>query len=74
MQFTAVFLKVKHGYVGFVEELPIVNSHGATLDEARRTLRKLVALVFDAERQSARELVAGRELVRQTFAIALPAR
>ena len=74
MAFTAVFLKAKDGYVGFIEELPLVNSHGRTIDEARRALRQLVALVFDAERESVRELVAGRELVREAFAIPLAAR
>ena len=34
MAFTAVYLKAKHGYVGFVEELPGVNSQGRTIDYA----------------------------------------
>jgi predicted RNase H-like HicB family nuclease len=36
--FTAVYLKSNHGYVGFIEELPGMNSHGRTLDEARESL------------------------------------
>jgi predicted RNase H-like HicB family nuclease len=71
MAFTAVFLKLKHGYVGFIEELPHVNSHGRTLEEARSTLHELVALVFDAARQSSRELLAGKELVREALVIPL---
>jgi len=71
MAFTAVFLKSKHGYVGFIEELPHVNSHGRTLDEARSTLHELAALAFDAARQSSRELLAGRELVREALVIPL---
>jgi predicted RNase H-like HicB family nuclease len=70
MAFTAVFLKSKHGYVGFIEELPHVNSHGRTLEEARSTLQELVALVFDAARQSSRELLAGKEFLREAFVIA----
>ena len=42
MAFTAVFLKSKHGYVGFIEELPHVNAHGSTIEEARRTLQELI--------------------------------
>lgn len=71
MAFTAVFLKASDGYVGFIEELPLVNSHGSTIDEARSALRKLVALVFDAEREKARELVGDQELVREAFVIPL---
>jgi predicted RNase H-like HicB family nuclease len=70
--FTAVFLKMKHGYVGFIEELPLVNSHGTTIEEARSTLRQLAALVFDEERRRSRELVAGKDVVREAFVI--PAR
>jgi len=32
MSFTAVFLKVPEGYIGFVEELPGANTQGATDD------------------------------------------
>jgi predicted RNase H-like HicB family nuclease len=71
LSFTAVFLKAKHGYVGFVEELPLVNSHGATLEEARRTLQDLVALVFAEERRNAHELTAGKEVVRESLVIPL---
>jgi len=71
LAFTAVFLKAKHGYVGFIEELPNVNAHGRTIEEARHTLQKLVALVFDEERRTAHELTAGKDVVRETFFIPL---
>jgi predicted RNase H-like HicB family nuclease len=74
LAFTAVFLKAKHGYVGFIEELPHVTAQAATIDEARKALHELTAVVFDAERQSMRELLAGKEVVRETFAIPLPRR
>ena len=73
MKFTAVFLKSKYGYVGYIEELPIVNSHGRTLDEARRALRELTALVLDHERRRSYELTAGKDLVREPFFIPLRA-
>jgi predicted RNase H-like HicB family nuclease len=71
MAFTAVFLKASHGYVGFIEELPLVNSHGRTIEEARRMLRELAQLVFDEERRSSHELSAGKELLREAFFIPL---
>lgn len=67
--FTAVYLKSHHGYVGFIEELPGVNSHGRTIDEARDTLRELAVVVFDEERRAAQELTAGKEVVRESFAV-----
>jgi len=71
LAFTAVFLKAKHGYVGFIEELPNVNAHGRTIEEARSTLQQLAALVFDEERRSAHEMTAGKEVVREAFFIPL---
>ena len=69
---TAVFLKSNHGYVGFIEELPGVNSHGRTIEEARETLRKLAGVVFDEERREAEELIAGKEVVREAFVFPIP--
>ena len=72
LAFTAVYLKSSHGYVGFIEELLGLNSHGRTLPEARETLRELAAVVFDEERRGAEELIAGKEVVRESFVLQLP--
>ena len=69
--FTAVYLKAPHGYVGFVEELPGVNSQGRTIDEARNNLQQLAKIVFDEERAQAEELLRGKEVVREDFVIPL---
>lgn len=70
--FTAVFLKEHHGYVGFVEELPGVNAHGKTLDEARERLQKLAIVIFDEERRGAEEFLAGKDAVREAFPMPVP--
>lgn len=72
--FTAVYLKAAHGYVGFVEELPGVNSQGRTIDEARVNLQRLAKIVFDEERAQAEELLRGKEVVREDFVIPLRSR
>ena len=72
VSFTAVFLKGSHGYVGFVEELPSVNSQGQTIDEARDNLQRLAAVVFEEERAQSAELLAGKEVVREHFQVAIP--
>ena len=72
VSFTAVYLKGKHGYTCFVEELPGVNSHGKTIEEARRNLQRLAAVVFDEERAQSEELLEGKDVVREQFRVALP--
>ncbi len=69
MAFTAVYLKARHGYVGFVEELPGVNSQGQTLDEARANLHRLAAVVFEEERAQSAEMLAGKDVVREAFRV-----
>ena len=65
--FTAVYFRAQHGYVGFVEELPGVNSQGRTIDEARANLQRLAAIVFDEERAHAEEMIEGKDVVREEF-------
>ncbi len=69
---TAVFLKGEKGYVGFVEELPGVNSQGLTIDEARANLQRLAVIVFEEERAQSAELLAGKDVVREQFRILTP--
>ena len=71
ISFTAVFLKARHGYVGFIEELPGVNSHGQTIEEARTNLRSLASMIFDLERAQAKELLEGKDVVREDFTLAV---
>jgi len=59
MKLTAVFKKVRRGYVGFVEELPGANTQGRTLAEARANLKEAVSLVLAANRTLAEESVGG---------------
>jgi predicted RNase H-like HicB family nuclease len=60
LQLTAIYRKVRDGYVGFVEELPGANTQGATLDETRANLREAVELVLEANRSLVAARVAWR--------------
>ena len=70
--FTAVYLRTSDGYVGFIEELPGLNSYGRTLGEARDMLRSLAAVVFDEERRGAEEMIVGKDVVRESFDVPIP--
>ena len=49
-----------------------MNSHGRTIEEARQILQRLAALVFDEERRSVHEMLAGKDVVRESFFVAIP--
>jgi len=53
MTFTAIYLKVPEGYVGFVEELPGANTQAETLEEVRANLEEATAMVLQANREMA---------------------
>lgn len=69
---TAVYVRRKHGYIGFVEELPGVNSHGQTIEEARENLQHQATAVFDWERAQSAELLKGDDVVREQFRVPIP--
>ena len=49
-QFTAVYLKRGKWYLGYVEEIPGVNTQGRTLTEAKRNLKEALVMVLEANR------------------------
>ncbi len=66
---TAVYVKVKEGYIGFVEELPGANTQGSTLDETRENLQEAIELVLEANRSLAEESLVGKEVIRERLSL-----
>jgi len=62
---TAVFQKVRGGYVAFVEELPGANTQGKTLTEARTNLKEAIRMVLDANRELAEQSLSGKDVIRE---------
>jgi len=71
MSFTAVFLKVPEGYVGFVEELPGANTQGKTLRDARKNLRESIQLVLVANRRIVEQEIADKSVIREKIEVSI---
>lgn len=69
VELTAVFRKVRGGYVAFVEELPGANTQGKTLAEARSNLVEAGHMVLEANRELAEESVAGQDVIREPLSL-----
>ena len=69
LPFSAVFCRVREGYIAFVEELPGAHPHGATLEEARTSLPEAVTRVLEANRTLARETSSGQDVIRETLRV-----
>jgi predicted RNase H-like HicB family nuclease len=58
-EYTAVIRKRGKWYIGFVEEVPGVNSQARTLPELRRNLREALRLILQAYRGLAAQELRG---------------
>jgi predicted RNase H-like HicB family nuclease len=70
MKLTAVFQRVREGYVGFVEELPGANTQARTLKEARANLAEAVELVLEANRSLAEKAIGKKKVIREPLVLA----
>lgn len=71
MSFSAIFIESSGGFIGFIEELPGINSYGHSIDETRAMLRQLVSVAFDEERRSSREMLDGKLVLREELVLSL---
>lgn len=49
-QFTAIYKKQGKWYLGWVEEIPGVNTQGRTLKEAKDNLKEALSLILEANK------------------------
>ena len=69
-QFTAVYLKRGKWFLGYVEEIPGVNTQGKTLFETKKNLKEALIMVLEANRAIAHR-AHGRTLLEEPLAIAV---
>ncbi len=49
-QFTAIYKKEKKWYLGWIEEIPGVNTQGKTLKETKENLKEALFLILETNR------------------------
>ena len=62
---TAVFQKSVYGYIGYVEEIPGVNTQGETLEETKRNLIEAIRSVLEANKQLVEEEIRDKEVTKE---------
>jgi predicted RNase H-like HicB family nuclease len=62
-QFTAVYKKSGKWYLGWVEEIPGVNTQGKTLKEVKENLKEALLLILETNRiLSVKEVSRGKTI------------
>ena len=67
--FTAVYRKSGKWWAAYVEELPGVNTQGATLAEARANLKEALAMILEANRDLARKEERDPHCIREPLQV-----
>ena len=62
---TAVYKKVPEGYIGYVEEIPGVNTQGSDLNEAKENLIEALKLVLEANKEITDREIAGSKVIKE---------
>ncbi len=67
--FTAVIEKREKWYIGYVEEMPGVNTQGQTLEEVRENLHEALRLIIEANRELAARSQGAYRIVKEPIQI-----
>jgi len=68
-EFTSVIEKKGKWYVGYVEELPGVNTQGKTLKEVRENLKEALYLIIEANRDLAAKKKVDASIIKEPITI-----
>lgn len=66
---TAVYRKVREGYIAYVEEIPGVNTQGSTLKETKENLLDALKLVLEANRELIEKETKGEKIIKEKISV-----
>ena len=69
MKFTAIYKKRMRWYVGWVEEVPGVNTQGKTLKECKENLKEALTLIIETNKLLNRKEFNSRNIIREPIVV-----
>ncbi|UZE93069.1 MAG: type II toxin-antitoxin system HicB family antitoxin [Candidatus Nealsonbacteria bacterium] len=70
-QFTAIYKKRGKWYLGWVEEIPGVNTQGKTLKEVKENLKDALLLILETNRVLNKKETPKGKVIREPLSISL---
>jgi len=67
-RFTAIYKKRGKWYLGWIEEIPGVNTQGKTLKEVKENLKEALLLILEVNRALSKKEISGKT-IRETIVI-----
>jgi predicted RNase H-like HicB family nuclease len=71
MQCTAIYLKHGDWYLGWIEEIPGVNTQGKTLQETKTNLKEALEMVLEVNRTLLKKERPRGKLIRERMSVSL---
>lgn len=68
-QFTAIYKKSGKWYLGWIEEIPGVNTQGKTLQETKENLKEALFLILETNRMLSKKEIAGYKVIREPLSV-----
>lgn len=70
-QFTAIYKKSGKWYLGWIEEIPGVNTQGKTLKETKENLKEALLLILETNKILNKKETSGSRIIREPLSIYL---
>ena len=70
-QFTAIYKKTGKWYLGWIEEIPGVNTQGRTLKEAKENLKEALLLILETNQILNKKEFSRGEIIREPLSVSL---
>ena len=70
-QFTAIYKKSGKWYLGWVEEIPGVNTQGKTLKETKENLKEALLLILETNRLLNKKEFSKGKVIREPLSVSL---
>lgn len=67
---TAVYKKSGKFYLGWIEEIPGVNTQGKTLKETKENLKEALLLILETNKMLSQKALVGQKVIRETLSFA----
>ena len=70
-QFTAIYKKSGKWYLGWIEEIPGVNTQGKTLKEVKENLKEALLLILETNRILNKKELSKGKVIRESLSVSL---
>jgi predicted RNase H-like HicB family nuclease len=70
-QFTAIYCQDKDYFLGWVEEIPGVNTQGKTLEEAKENLKEALELILETNREISSQRIINMKIIKEPILLSV---